>query len=142
MKLALIRRQFSPTGGAELYLQRLMTALQGKGHEIHLFAESWDGAAPGVQLHKITSGGSRAARPRLFAEAVDAEGDATKAVARAKLFATEMASWVCDRAVQHFGGLGVKRGVLVERLFRDVRALRIYEGTSEIQKSILAKELL
>ena len=63
-------------------------------------------------------------------------------VARAKLFATENASWVCDRAVQHFGGLGVKRGVIVERLYRDVRALRIYEGTSEIQKLVLAKELL
>lgn len=76
------------------------------------------------------------------ATAVDAGANATKEVARAKLFATEMASWVCDRAVQHHGGLGVKRGELVERLFRDVRALRIYEGTSEIQKSILAKELL
>ncbi len=76
------------------------------------------------------------------AELVDTEGDATKEVARAKLYATEMASWVCDRAVQLHGGLGVKRGEMVERLFRDVRALRIYEGTSEIQKSILAKEIL
>jgi len=63
-------------------------------------------------------------------------------VARAKLFATENASWVCDRAVQHFGGLGVKRGTIVERLFREVRALRIYEGTSEVQKLIIARELL
>ncbi len=63
-------------------------------------------------------------------------------VARAKLFATETASWICDRAVQHFGGLGVKRGEVVERLFREVRALRIYEGTSEVQKLILAKALL
>jgi acyl-CoA dehydrogenase len=62
-------------------------------------------------------------------------------VARAKLFATENASYVCDRAVQHFGGLGVKRGVLVERLWRDVRALRIYEGASEIQKLLMAREL-
>jgi acyl-CoA dehydrogenase len=66
----------------------------------------------------------------------------TAAVARAKLFATENAGWICDRAVQHFGGLGVKRGTVVERLYRDVRALRIYEGTSEIQKLVLAKELL
>jgi acyl-CoA dehydrogenase len=73
---------------------------------------------------------------------VDEGGDATQAVARAKLFATETASWVCDRAVQHHGGLGVKRGTVVERLFREVRALRIYEGTSEVQKLILAKELL
>ena len=73
-------------------------------------------------------------------DAGDAEGP--HAVARAKLFATEAAGWICDRAVQHHGGLGVKRGTLVERLFREVRALRIYEGTSEIQKLILAKELL
>jgi len=78
----------------------------------------------------------------LAAELVDEGGDATQAVARAKLFATETASWVCDRAVQHHGGLGVRRGTVVERLFREVRALRIYEGTSEVQKLILAKELL
>ncbi|MAB79266.1 MAG: acyl-CoA dehydrogenase [Planctomycetes bacterium] len=76
------------------------------------------------------------------ATAVDAGETATAEVARAKLFATESAGWICDRAVQHFGGLGVKRGVVVERLYRDVRALRIYEGTSEIQKLILAREIL
>ena len=76
------------------------------------------------------------------AEAVDDGRESTAAVARAKLFATEAASWICDRAVQHHGGLGVKRGETVERLFREVRALRIYEGTSEIQRLILAKELL
>ncbi len=76
------------------------------------------------------------------ATAVDAGETATAEVARAKLFATETAGWICDRAVQHFGGLGVKRGVVVERLYRDVRALRIYEGTSEIQKLILAREVL
>jgi acyl-CoA dehydrogenase len=76
------------------------------------------------------------------AEAVDNGARAVAEVARAKLFATENASWTCDRAIQHFGGLGVKRGVIVERLYREVRALRIYEGTSEIQKLVLAKELL
>jgi alkylation response protein AidB-like acyl-CoA dehydrogenase len=76
------------------------------------------------------------------AEAVDAGGDSGHAVARAKLYATETASWICDRSVQHLGGLGVKRGNIVERLFREVRALRIYEGTSEIQKLIIARELL
>jgi len=70
---------------------------------------------------------------------VDAGADSGMAVARAKLIATETAGWICDRAVQHHGGLGVKRGTVVERLYRDVRALRIYEGTSEIQKLILAK---
>ena len=73
---------------------------------------------------------------------VDGGADATAAVARAKLMATENASWVCDRAVQHLGGLGVTRGQVVERLFREARALRIYEGTSEVQKLILAKEVL
>ena len=68
-------------------------------------------------------------------------GDHTRAVARGKLYATETASWICDRAVQHFGGLGVKRGEIVERLFREVRALRIYEGASEVQKLILAKAI-
>jgi len=76
------------------------------------------------------------------AEAVDAGNDATHAVSRAKLHATETAGFVCDRAVQHFGGLGVKKGSIVERLYRDVRALRIYEGTSEIQKLVIARELL
>lgn len=81
---------------------------------------------------------------REAASAVDADDaqHAARAVARAKYWATETASFVCDRALQHFGGLGVKKGVVVERLFRDVRALRIYEGTSEIQKLILAKDLL
>ncbi len=76
------------------------------------------------------------------ARAVDDGASAILEVARAKLHATECASWICDRAVQHRGGLGVKRGEVVERLFREVRALRIYEGTSEIQKLILAKEIL
>lgn len=76
------------------------------------------------------------------AELVDRGERAVAEVARAKLFATENASFVCDRAVQHFGGLGVKRGTVVERLWRDVRALRIYEGTSEVQKLILSRALL
>ena len=76
------------------------------------------------------------------AVAVDRGDRASAEVARAKLFATETASWICDRAVQHFGGLGVKKGSVVERLFREARALRIYEGTSEIQKLVLAKEVL
>lgn len=75
------------------------------------------------------------------ATVVDGGGAGTLEVARAKLFATETAGWVCDRAVQHLGGLGVKRGQVVEALYRDVRALRIYEGSSEVQKLILAKEL-
>jgi len=76
------------------------------------------------------------------ATAVDLERPAAAEVARAKLYATESASWICDRAVQHLGGRGVRRGETVERLWREVRALRIYEGTSEVQKLILARELL
>ncbi|HEY2899565.1 MAG TPA: acyl-CoA dehydrogenase family protein [Polyangia bacterium] len=60
----------------------------------------------------------------------------------AKLFATEAAQQIVDQAVQLHGGLGVVQGVTVERLYREVRALRIYEGTSEIQKLIIARTLL
>src|SRR5262249_44765897 len=60
----------------------------------------------------------------------------------AKYFCTEMAGRVADRAVQIFGGMGYMRGVPVERMYRDVRLLRIYEGTSQIQQVIIARELL
>jgi len=62
--------------------------------------------------------------------------------AMAKLFATEMAQKVVDRAVQIHGGQGVMRGATVERLYREVRALRIYEGTSEIQKLVIARQMI
>lgn len=58
----------------------------------------------------------------------------------AKLFATEAAQRVIDHAVQLFGGQGVTRGNIAERLYREIRALRIYEGTSEIQKIIIARQ--
>lgn len=67
---------------------------------------------------------------------------ATREAAMAKLFATEAAQRVVDAAVQLFGGLGVVSGVPVERLYREVRALRIYEGTSEIQQLVVARQLL
>jgi acyl-CoA dehydrogenase len=66
----------------------------------------------------------------------------TREAAMAKLHATEAAQRVVDDAVQLFGGRGVVRGEAVERLYREVRALRIYEGTSEIQKLVIAGELL
>jgi acyl-CoA dehydrogenase len=62
--------------------------------------------------------------------------------AMAKLFATEAAQRIVDRAVQLHGGRGVQRGSVVERLYREVRAPRIYEGTSEIQKLVIARALL
>ncbi len=66
----------------------------------------------------------------------------TREAAMAKLYATESAQRVVDAAVQLFGGRGVVSGVTVERLYREVRALRIYEGTSEIQKLVIARQAL
>ena len=66
----------------------------------------------------------------------------TREAAMAKWFATEAASRVCDRAVQLFGGRGVTRGEVVERLYRDVRALRIYEGASEVQQVVIARQTI
>ena len=66
----------------------------------------------------------------------------TREAAMAKLFATEAAQRVIDDAVQLFGGQGVVAGAPVERLYREIRALRIYEGTSEIQKLVIAGQLL
>ncbi len=66
----------------------------------------------------------------------------TREAAMAKLSATENAQSAVDKAVQILGGLGVKRGHIVESLYREVRALRIYEGASEVQKVIIARELL
>jgi alkylation response protein AidB-like acyl-CoA dehydrogenase len=60
----------------------------------------------------------------------------------AKLYATEAAQRVIDDAVQLLGGRGLVAESPVERLYREVRALRIYEGTSEIQRLVIAKELL
>ena len=60
----------------------------------------------------------------------------------AKLFATESAQQVIDSAVQIFGGLGVVRGIAVERLYREIRALRIYEGASEVLKLVIASKVL
>jgi len=73
----------------------------------------------------------------------DVKGErVTREAAMAKMFATETAQSVIDGAVQLLGGLGVKRGHPVERLYREVRALRIYEGATEVQKIIIAKGLL
>jgi acyl-CoA dehydrogenase len=66
----------------------------------------------------------------------------TREAAMAKLFATEAAQRVIDEAVQLWGGLGVKRGSPVEALYREIRALRIYEGASEVQKLIIARQEL
>jgi acyl-CoA dehydrogenase len=66
----------------------------------------------------------------------------TREAAMAKLHATETAQRVIDDAVQLFGGLGVTSGSVVERLYREIRALRIYEGASEVQQLVIAREVL
>jgi acyl-CoA dehydrogenase len=66
----------------------------------------------------------------------------TREAAMAKMVATETAQTIIDRAVQVFGGLGVVSGHPVEKLYREIRALRIYEGATEVQKLVIARELL
>jgi acyl-CoA dehydrogenase len=86
---------------------------------------------------------TQAARMLVYAAASahDAGERVTMASAMAKLFATETAQWVVDSAVQIHGAQALERGHLLEHLYRDVRAPRIYEGTSEIQREIIAREL-
>lgn len=66
----------------------------------------------------------------------------TREAAMAKWFATEAAQRVIDDAVQLFGGRGVKKGEITERLYREIRALRIYEGASEVQQVVIARQVL
>src|SRR4029079_926144 len=82
---------------------------------------------------------------RRAAAAYDAGAPAhvvTTTAAQAKLFATETAQWVVDQAVQLHGARGLQRGHLLERLYREVRAPRIYEGASEVQRTIIARGLM
>ncbi|HSZ99738.1 MAG TPA: acyl-CoA dehydrogenase family protein, partial [Streptosporangiaceae bacterium] len=76
------------------------------------------------------------------AEAYDAGTDVAAGPSSAKLFCSEMVSRVADRGVQVHGGLGYMSSTIVERMYRDSRLYRLYEGTSEIQKLIIARELL
>jgi acyl-CoA dehydrogenase len=66
----------------------------------------------------------------------------TREAAMAKMFATEAAQTVIDKGVQIFGGMGVKKGTKIEELYREIRALRIYEGATEVQKVVIAREML
>lgn len=72
----------------------------------------------------------------------DGGEDVRRAAAMAKLHATESAQEIIDAAVQMHGGVGVTRGAKVEELYREIRALRIYEGASEVQRQIIARDLL
>lgn len=73
---------------------------------------------------------------------IDRGGEATSAAAAAKLYASEMAGRVADRAVQAHGGSGYVNDARVEQLYRDARVTRIYEGTSEIQRLVIARDYL
>ena len=66
----------------------------------------------------------------------------TREAAMAKLFATDQAQKVIDKAVQLHGGDGVRNGEAVERLYREIRALRIYEGASDVQRVVIARQTL
>lgn len=70
------------------------------------------------------------------------QGRVTREAAMAKLYATDHAQNVIDKAVQMFGGMGVVSGMPVEELYREIRPLRIYEGASEVQKLVIARQLL
>jgi alkylation response protein AidB-like acyl-CoA dehydrogenase len=96
--------------------------------------------------HRLADMATRteAARLMVYAAAAaydDGAPDVTMRSAMAKLFATEAAQWVVDAAVQIHGASALERGHLLEHLYREVRAPRIYEGTSEIQREIIAREL-
>ncbi len=66
----------------------------------------------------------------------------TREAAMAKLFATEAAQEIIDDAVQIWGAAGVVSGAVVENLYREIRAMRIYEGASDVQKIVIARSLL
>jgi len=75
------------------------------------------------------------------ADAYDAGADTSSGPSAAKLYCSEMVSRVADRGVQVHGGMGYMRETVVERMYRDSRLYRLYEGTSEIQKLIIARNL-
>ena len=66
----------------------------------------------------------------------------TREAAMAKMTATENAQKIIDMAVQLHGGMGVKKGYIVESLYREIRALRIYEGATEVQQLIIGRDIL
>ena len=102
-------------------LQMTQAAIADSASEVDAHRRCWSIAPPGPR--------TRARR-------------ATREAAMAKMFATEAAQRVIDRAVQLHGGLGITKGVKVEELYREIRALRIYEGATEVQKDVIARELL
>lgn len=135
---------FRPTVGAAAlgFARRALDEATGRSHERELF---------GAPLHDL-----QLVQAMLGESALDVDASAllvfraawakdsgqeriTREAAMAKLYATESAQQVIDKAVQIFGGMGVVSGVKVEELYREIRALRIYEGASEVQKVIIAR---
>ncbi len=112
------RRQFgkalSEFQSTQAYLAEMATELDAARLLVYRAAHAKDGGAPRVSLE----------------------------AAMGKMYATEAAQRIIDRALQLHGGTGVVRGNAVERLYREVRALRIYEGTTEIQRLVIATQLL
>ena len=99
-------------------------------------AAAYDAAAGGGP----GAGGPGAGGPGAGGAGASGKGLAAKS-AMAKLFATETAQFVVDAAVQIHGARALRRGHLLEHLYREVRAPRIYEGASEVQRTIIAREL-
>ncbi|AUX21328.1 acyl-CoA dehydrogenase [Sorangium cellulosum] len=127
------RRQFgAPLSDQQMvraYLAEMATDLDASRLLVARAAHLRDTAGAGQR--DAGAGGAGSARARASTEA-----------AMAKMFATEAAQRIIDRAVQLHGGMGVIEGTEVERLYREIRPLRIYEGTTEIQKLIIAKGIL
>jgi acyl-CoA dehydrogenase len=76
------------------------------------------------------------------AHEIDRGGDARERISMVKVYAAEALGRIADRAVQVFGGLGYSKDHPVERLYRDARVFRIYDGTSEIHRTIVARALM
>jgi acyl-CoA dehydrogenase len=125
----------------ELFGGRLVDQ-QATQHTLAEMATRIEAARLLVRRAAAAYDGSRQARPTQTARPTATSVAITTAAAQAKLFATETAQWVVDQAVQLHGARGLQRGHLLERLYREVRAPRIYEGASEVQRTIIARGLI
>lgn len=110
--------------------------------------DAFGGKLSGLQAvtHQVAEMALRTEAARLMVRAAataydSGAPDVPKRAAMAKLFATETAQYVVDTAVQLHGARALRRGHLLEHLYREVRAPRIYEGASEVQRGIIAREL-
>jgi acyl-CoA dehydrogenase len=76
------------------------------------------------------------------AAAIDRDEDARERISMVKIFAPEVLGRVADRGIQIFGGMGYSKDLPLERFFRDARISRIYDGTSEIHRTVIARAML